>query len=172
MKRLTLSEITNLAEIVGTIAIVVSLIFVGLQIRQNTRQIEAASYQTGITFIDAVNNLATNPDSAGLIIKGLQDFDALTKVEKARFDGRLYNVMNKFFLARQVYLQGSLSREVYETYEDLLARLMRSPGAALWWAKTKYIIPDDIKSVIDGIIERYADIEPMSDYYNFAHKPQ
>lgn len=172
MRRFTLSEVTGIAEIIGSIGIIASLVFVGLQVRQNTHQVEAASYQTGIAYIDAINNLATDPDTAELVIKGLKDFEALSQVEKARFDGIVYNVMNKFFLARQVYLQGSLARSDYETYEDLLARILRSPGAALWFAKTRYILPKDVTSVVDSILQRYPSVEPMSDYYTFAHEPQ
>ena len=42
--KLKLSEMSNIAEIVGAFAIVVSLVYVGVQITQNTKGIRAQSY--------------------------------------------------------------------------------------------------------------------------------
>ena len=100
MKRLSLGQITNIAEIVGTVAIVVSLILVGLQIRQNTNQIEATSFQTGLRFIQTLDDLTATRESAELVIKGLNDFDALSQIDKALFDSKLTDLFNDFFIAR------------------------------------------------------------------------
>ncbi len=89
MKRLSLSEITGIAEIIGSIAIVVSLIFVGLQIRQNTRQVETSSIQAGLAYVESINNLTANPETAEVVMKGVNDFNSLSPIEKARFDGTI-----------------------------------------------------------------------------------
>ena len=172
MKRLTLSEITNIAEIIGAFAIVASLIFVGLQIRQNTNQIRANSVQMGLAFVEAQNNLLANPENAELDMKGIHDFDALSPLEKARFDALLGNVMTKFFMARQYYLQGSLPKTDFESYEGMFASLMRSPGVTDWWNRTKDQNPKFVQEVIDGIIQRYHDAKPYSDYLKFQQKSQ
>ena len=51
MKKLTLSQWTSIAEIIGMLAVVVSLIFVGLEIRQNTNQARTEGLETGTDFI-------------------------------------------------------------------------------------------------------------------------
>ena len=172
MKRLSLSEITGIAEIIGSIAIVVSLIFVGLQVRQNTSQIAANSVGTGLSFFEATNNLTTNPETVDVVLNGLNDFDGLSTSEKAEFDGLMFNVMTKFFMARQFYLQGTVTEADYASYEDTLARIVRSPGAMTWWAHAKHVMAPDGRAVIDDIIRRYADIEPTSSYYKFAPQTQ
>ena len=170
MKRLSLSEITGIAEVIGAIAIVVSLIFVGLQIRQNTNQIRANSVQVGLAYVEAQNNLMTNPETAELVMKGLSDFDALSPLQKARFDAMLGNVMTKFFMARQYYLQRSLPKADFESYEDAFASLLRSPGVEDWWSRTKNQNPKFVQEVIDEIIRRHHDLKPYTEYLKFEHK--
>lgn len=45
MKKPTLGDLANLAEIIGAIAIVISLIYVGQELRANTAAVKAASLQ-------------------------------------------------------------------------------------------------------------------------------
>jgi hypothetical protein len=170
MKRLSLGEITNLAEIIGTVAIVVSLIFVGLQIRQNTDQIAVASYQTGLRFIHSINELTATPESADLVIRGLNDFDALSQIDKAQFDSKLADLTNDFFAARQLFLQGSLSAEEFAGFERVMAQMLRSPGAVQWWATTGNVFPQQYQDSLEDVIRRYPEAEPWSEYYEYKRE--
>lgn len=44
-RKLTLSDLAQLAEILAGIAVVLSLVYVGMQVRQNTQAIEIAAAQ-------------------------------------------------------------------------------------------------------------------------------
>ena len=167
MRKLTFSEITGLAEIIGSVAIVVSLIFVGLQLRQNSSQFETAAIQAGMAYVEATNNLTANPDSTELVIRGLSDFEGLTQVEKARFDGLLYNIMTKYFVARQYYNQHGLTEQDIDSYDEAFAMLLRSPGAAQWWRITKAGNPVFVQNRIDDILQHYPDVQPYSEHLKF-----
>ena len=172
MKRLTLSEITGIAEIVGSIGIIVSLIFVGLQIRQNTNQVEASSYQAALHFVKAVNEMGNTPQTSSLIRRGFDDFDGLSQDEKVQFDGMLSNLTTDFAIAEQYYYQGTLSAQDYSGIEMLFARVFRAPGAADWWALTKHSFPPWVQQDFDGVIRRYPDVERWSDRLKFVHQTQ
>ena len=45
---MTLSDLGSIGELIGGVAVVVSLIYVALQIRQNTRAIRASSHQSAL----------------------------------------------------------------------------------------------------------------------------
>jgi len=170
MKRLSLGEITNIAEIVGTFAIVVSLIFVGLQIRQNANQMEATSYQTGLRFIQTLDDLTATQESADLVIKGLNDFDALSQIDKALFDSKLTDLCNDFFIARQLYLQGTLSAEEFADFDRIMAQILRSPGAVQWFATVRNAFPQRYQDLLDNIIGRHPNVQPWSEYYEYKHR--
>ena len=103
MKKLTLGEYTQIAEIIGAIAIVISLIFVGLEIRQNTSQSKVESIQTTHTFFTYVNDLFVNEDTAQLMLEAVNDFDTMKQIQKVRFDGVMANISSGYELAREYY---------------------------------------------------------------------
>jgi hypothetical protein len=61
---MTLGDLANLAEIIGVIAVVASLVFVGLQIRDNSRAVKDQNRWTRLTEINATARmLAENPEA-------------------------------------------------------------------------------------------------------------
>ena len=80
-----LSKLANLAEIFGTAAIVISLIYVAIQIRQNTRAMKLAAAQNvsqdlhvGLSFIIG------DTEFARIHLDAMTDIDSLTPGD-ARF---------------------------------------------------------------------------------------
>ena len=143
-----------------------------LQIRQNTNQVKVASYQQAISFVEFVNNLGVGPQAANLVRRGFQDFQALSDDEKVQIDGMLSNVPTRFVVARQLYLQGTLSVQEFTGIEMFFARVFRSPGVAEWWALTKHTFPPEYQDMFDDVIGRYPNVEPWSEHFKFARKDE
>ena len=86
MKKLTLGDYANLAEILGAIAILVSLIYVAQEVRANTAAVKAASLQS-ITNSSSASMLAVveNADFAEIRRRGDQDPQQLNETERLRY---------------------------------------------------------------------------------------
>src|SRR5262249_39984702 len=68
---MSFQQIANLAQIVASIGVVVSLIFVGLQIRQNTRALERAEHNSTMGQLTVIRQaIAQNRDIAELMTAG------------------------------------------------------------------------------------------------------
>lgn len=83
-----LDKIHNIAEIIAAFAIVGSLIFVGVQIDQNTQAIEAqedaAAY---MPWLSLSQMMVPSSDFADIYVRGQSGgFDVLSEGEKVRFD--------------------------------------------------------------------------------------
>ena len=69
MKR-TLQEWANLAEIIGNAAIIVSLLFVGLQISDTTKEMRAnTAYNATVALQTWYNEVGTNEQAAAVFRK-------------------------------------------------------------------------------------------------------
>jgi hypothetical protein len=85
MERWTESRTFNLIEVLGLVAVAVSLIFVGLEVRQNTIASRAAAYQDhGAHLATQWLALAQDPDLVRLYLANEDNWDELTEVEKAQ----------------------------------------------------------------------------------------
>lgn len=86
MNKPTLGDLANSAEIVGAIAIVISLIYVGQDLRANTAAVKAASLQS-ITNSSSASMLTVveNGDFADIRLQGDQDPEQLSEADKLRY---------------------------------------------------------------------------------------
>ncbi|MBT6037512.1 MAG: hypothetical protein HOH18_13675, partial [Kordiimonadaceae bacterium] len=63
---MNISEWASLAEIAGMGAVVISLLFVGFEIRRNTRQAHADALNTGIRFVRTITGITSTAEDADL----------------------------------------------------------------------------------------------------------
>jgi hypothetical protein len=85
MGRWNESRTFDLIEVFGLIVVAVSLVFVGLEVRQNTIASRAAAYQEhGSHLSNQWFALAQDPALARIMFAGEDSWDELTEVEKAQ----------------------------------------------------------------------------------------
>jgi len=129
-----------IAEAVGAVAIFVSLVYVAIQIRQNTQQMsravrsaELAAFERNIESGTAFRELLIlHPDLAELFLKGLKSFSGLQGAEKFRFG----------FLLRSTFssTQGSYIRQLSVRHDPqglegiggVIDSILVNPGAREW----------------------------------------
>jgi len=124
-------------EISGATAVVLTLFYLAIQIRQSTQQAEAASRQNLIdTFYDYAWKMGSDETVAKIIFAGLSDFESLSSEEKFRFnnlrapfEGNLYNGL----LLRDA---GLLDEETLNEIGDRFASSVASGGGKLWYEST------------------------------------
>jgi hypothetical protein len=79
------SKTFNLIEVLGLVAVAVSLVFVGLEVRQNTIASRAAAYQEhGSHLSDQWLALAQDPELTRVYLADESNWAALTETEKAQ----------------------------------------------------------------------------------------
>jgi len=122
-----------IGEIVGAFAVVISLIFVGIQVRQNTSATERSNARQ--TSSDHERSLENFLDEkvADIILRGLEGMDGLTPVEKYRFDMATsiwLEVVEQAFADSKI---GSFPDDLLVAYRNRLFIMLDSPGGRDWW---------------------------------------
>ena len=122
---MTLQDWGALGELIGGIAIIVSLIYVGLQIRQSTYASRAATSQAHTSqFIDSISALL-QPSFSGVFWRGLPGLHNLQEGERVAFVSFISIVLRMF---ESFYMQekdGNFDARLFGgwsmTYFDLFA---------------------------------------------------
>src|SRR5690606_5613238 len=87
MKRPELHHLADIAQIVGALGVIVSLIYVAAEVRQNTNAVRAATFQEMVAMtVQLRSELVTDPTFAALAVKASADPASLTPPEAARMD--------------------------------------------------------------------------------------
>ena len=126
-------QLGALGELVGGVAVIGSLIYVGFQIRQNTAVERAETHRSTVA---EFNHLALSVDTveaAGLLRRAYAGFDALSGEEQVvihSYWGRL------FFLGQQVNVlaaRGVVDPELEHSINTALCAVLQAPGSDRWW---------------------------------------
>ena len=118
----------NAFEAIGLVAIVGSLIFVGMEVQQNTTQIRAeASYSINEALSVLNSAIYNDPVFADIVMRGEKEFFSLNPTEQRQFNAYQYDRLN---LARHVLtLEDQGLSQVHFPYLDRLVKdFHRSPG--------------------------------------------
>jgi len=120
LRKLQLSEWASLAEIISALAVIISLLYVGYQINENTGEVRAANRQQLVNRAhSATMGFATNPEIAGVMAKVAEGRE-LTPLELSQYAfsvrAVLYDVQEAFLLHRE----GRLDEEYWKTRTALI----------------------------------------------------
>ena len=133
MKR-SLSEWASIGEIVASIAVVVSLLFVGYSIRQNTSAIEAAEENA---FLTSWRNLTQLPfyehaELAAIQMKVHSD-DELSALESQRWDNYLRAVFDTWAQLHNSYHDGLISESSWRDMNGSILTLWDLEKMGPFW---------------------------------------
>ena len=152
---MTLQDWGALGEVIGGGAIIISLIYVGLQVRQGTKATLAATNQAfSRQYSDLILQLA-QPDVADVFWRGLKGLDHLEEGEQAAFMAIMASIVRTyetFYFERQ---EGRFESRMYEGYQLQLLDTFGNTGVQEYWALRKHQFSSEFVSYIDGRLESY-----------------
>ena len=153
---MTLDQIFSASQIAAAVAVVASLFFVGLQLRQSDRTQRADSLQSVLdgyrdrTFLPGI----TSGEVASIWARGLTSIDLLSANEKIRF---WWILLNEFLHMQHVVKLRELKMIEpvdYDAWIAYTASLVKTPGAAALWPTAKNVITPTVSAVIDTHLAR------------------
>jgi len=130
---MTIEQYAYLAEIVGTIAVVITLIFLVLQLRQNTASVRANTYQGWSAANVGINAAMSNPIQSQIIMDGNLDSRNLTRESVVTFGMMNIALMQMAQSTDYLFRAGALDRELWEAEMNRAAGILAIPGVRQWW---------------------------------------
>jgi len=127
-----------ISQIVGAVLVGITLIYLAIQLRQNTSALKSSTFLAISTLMGSTMEiLATNSDLGPLLIKAQAGLDKLSPEERARFG---FVMMMAFRRVEAVVVQrhlGSIDRELTEGFERSALSVLNSKGVRQWWDASK-----------------------------------
>jgi len=156
---MTLETLYFLAQIVAALAIVGSLIFVGVQIRDQTRERRLLHSTERTNLATALTQLGHgNPEMEALLMKAATaDFGDLSDKEKFLFVSWLRPFMQLQYLNYTHNKDGHMDAEAIHMTRQVSGRLIRTPMFRSWWA----LYHDDYGPGLQAFVEEAFDKGPV-----------
>jgi hypothetical protein len=136
---MTIQDWGALGELIGGIAIIISLIYVGLQIKQNTNTTKMSSAHSYLgTQFSCVGLINQSGTLADVLDRGAPDLSNLQGGEIIQFQAfhdQCFSSLQTFFIEWQA---GILDDRLWAYNKHIIADLMVHPGIQTWWSNRKH----------------------------------
>src|SRR2546423_131560 len=138
---MSFEQISYLAQIVASVGVIVSLIFVGLQIRQNTGALQRNEHNSTMAQWTVIRMaIARNRDIAELMTAGLRGERVIDAADQLRLEQMLAEQAWAAFHIWDRTQRGIFPKGTFEaTGGALLCGLLKTAGGRAWWGPTAQV---------------------------------
>ena len=131
---MSLEQASFVAQIVSAAAIIASLLFVGVQLKQATRAMRNSSSQAhSAIYSGVISTIIDNGEFASIWRRGLADPATLNEDEWIRFIACASTQFRFFESSRVQWLNGQLDGEHWQNIEAQVTSFAAQPGIRAWW---------------------------------------
>ena len=151
-------------EILGATAVFVTLVYLAVQIRQNTQAVRASALDASVTSVTSIRQtVLESAELSSIFQSGLDDPNVLDEAERTRFRMLMQNVLWSFW---NVYAQAeyaNLSAGVWDAQLPILNRIMSSAGGRWFWQNFEHEFEETFRGEINRLSEIVSSNTPGND---------
>ena len=138
-----------IGQMLGSITVLVTLIYLAAQIRQNTTSVRAATFQNIVGMATTfAHDLAKDPELRRVMNLGL------SAQPMSESDERVFHLLMISFLRRYENMHyqsrmGLLNDGQWQGLRESLLRILRRPGFRSWWQDNAATMNADFREFVD-----------------------
>jgi hypothetical protein len=126
--------ISAISQLIGSLAVVLSVLYLAVQVHQNTRVARLATQDAAATALREVTKpFMENAELERIWRVGLEDIGALSVEERARFFHAAYQWLKAFETIHSHYAYGLMDKQLFQGWEGLLRHYVAASGIAYYW---------------------------------------
>jgi hypothetical protein len=147
---MSLEQAAYLSQVIGAIAVLASLVFVGLQVRQNTQSQKVVALDSLSAAIAAINIPAMETPALGeALAKATRDWDSASREQRIIAH---YFLFSFFKLCENAWYQrraNVLDQAQWVGWESMLRMYYHSRGLqSAWWPRRRYAYSPDFQTYL------------------------
>ena len=139
-----------IGEVVGSLAVIASLLYLAIQVRSNSAIARAESQRELLDITPIMGMTASNPALVRTIQAALTDFDQLSKADQAQFHSWAHVLCAKIESAFRMHQAGMMEEASFIAYRRAFLGFIDTKGGARWWEVTQGLWPIDFAKDINS----------------------
>ena len=143
--------IAAIGEILGATAVVVTLLFVAREVRQNNRSLSVTALRdTTAQWNHWSEMLATSGDLAEIVTKGNRNYNSLTETQQLRYGAYAQAFFDNVESYRSLVIDHRLERDL-DVLISITNKRLAIPGFNAWWGDNTGDYADDFVDWVESI---------------------
>lgn len=164
--KLKLTEYASIAEIVGAFAVVISLLYVGVQVNDSATAVRAASANdVNVSLQNWYLQVGSDQQTSEVFYEALTSEEALSNEKEFQFlmmmHGAFLAFQNSYLLAEE----GTIDTELREAITAAILGVKYTPGMKRYWRQRNSYLHSGFVSYVDELLERDNDQDVSVDIY-------
>lgn len=157
METLTLEQAYYIAQMVAAVILVLSVVYLALQVHQNTHAMRLSNTQAGsANWLAVMGMLTNNEEVTDIYRRGIVAHDTLNETEQIRFRMMSMQLLRVFCENFEQQHEGAMRKARWDASQRAHLDVMQTPGMQTVWSSRKHWFPDDFQVYMDNVIERTA----------------
>jgi len=151
--------ISAVADVAGVALVVVSLIYLAIQVRQSNQMALAESERELLeNWAHAISQLTADDRITSIFQRGLSDFNSMNNLEKSRFSVAMARLVNIYISAIRMDAKSLVGSQEVQIFGDICFAMIITPGGRQWWDLTGPFFT--IYALINERIQMEGDTQP------------
>lgn len=156
-----------IGEILGATAVVATLIYLTVQLKQNSQQIRLASSQTAASnYSGNIIDVLSDAERLPVFRRGLKSFSALTPDDQALFHAIMLGFHTSFSHNHQLFREGVIAQSLFDSWALDWVRILKCPGAAEWWSRFSGMVDEELRHYTETLLSQ-SDQPPLNETVPF-----
>jgi len=153
---------SEVIEIVSAVSVVVGLVFVGVQLHQNTTiQRITATQVLSAEYGQALEVLAYESEADCVYVLGINGLDNLDDAQRLRFFAMWLRIYRAAEQLQYYSTEGMVDPRIWRGFERQLQEVSALPGVQQWWALRRTWFSDQFQAFIDSLMKSGPRVAPQ-----------
>lgn len=148
---MSISELGSIGEFLGSIVVMITLVYLAVQVRQNTAQ---QKREETVLIQHGQNEIVSQMQDPSLVrayALTAEGYDLATVEDRSRATMWVIQYLNNFQIVYDLHQSGTLGEERYKLWEGWAISIVASKGIQEWWddGRGKLGFSQEVRDLID-----------------------
>ncbi len=148
----SLEQYALAAEIIGAIAVVISLVYVGTSVDQNTNAIKVSNHQALVAMDMEKNDWLRDSEFAAIHLIAMDDVGKLSPVQRIQYSTFVANTFNAWEFAFITYNNGMMDGNIWDGWDGFYRVVLEEKSHQLFWREGREGFSPEFRSYVDSVL--------------------
>jgi hypothetical protein len=161
-----LRDVASVAEIIGAVAIVVSLIYVGIQVNDSTRAVRSATASDTSSAISAwYAQVGSDTEATRILLHTMNDPESVTREEALQFVYMIHGLMTQYQIAYYLSEEQTLDVQLRQSLVNTITGVREQPGFLMYWQQRRDLFDPDFREFMDDLVANGETNDNLAEIY-------
>jgi len=164
LMKMKLSELANVAEVIGAFAVVVSLIYVGVQVNDSNMAVRSASVNdANVAVQEWYMQIGSDEQTSRLFYNALMSEEVKSNEDEFQFIMMFHGVFLAFQNSYLMAEEGTIDAELVDGLTGAILTVKDTPGMKRYWRQRRTTLHPRFVRYVDDLLQRKGET-PMEIY--------